>query len=71
MSHSSTQAAQAITKLSEVLGESLASYYNVLLQFLMKEITSRLWEVENRFIFFFNKQDVLRTIPLFETFLSR
>lgn len=45
VSFSNLQSAQAISKLSEVLGESLASYYNVLLQSLMKEIPGRLWEV--------------------------
>lgn len=39
------QSAQAISKLSEVLGESLSSHYHVLLQSLMKEIPGRLWEV--------------------------
>ncbi|PRQ32931.1 putative proteasome component Ecm29 [Rosa chinensis] len=41
---SKKKSAQAISKLSEVLGESLASYYNVLLKSLMKEIPGRLWE---------------------------
>jgi hypothetical protein len=39
------QSAQAICKLSEVLGESISSYHEVLLQSLMKEIPGRLWEV--------------------------
>jgi hypothetical protein len=39
------QSAQAICKLSEVLGESLSSYHDILLQSLMKEIPGRLWEV--------------------------
>lgn len=39
------QSGEAISKLSEVLGESLASYQHVLLQSLMKEIPGRLWEV--------------------------
>ncbi|XP_021604828.1 proteasome adapter and scaffold protein ECM29 isoform X2 [Manihot esculenta] len=38
------KSAQAICKLSEVLGESLSSYYHVLLEALMKEIPGRLWE---------------------------
>ncbi|KDP43192.1 hypothetical protein JCGZ_22744 [Jatropha curcas] len=38
------KSAQAICKLSEVLGESLSSCYSVLLEALMKEIPGRLWE---------------------------
>ncbi|KAM2630644.1 hypothetical protein TB1_029488 [Malus domestica] len=41
---SKKKSAQAISKLSDVLGESLSSYYPVLLQSLMKEIPGRLWE---------------------------
>lgn len=38
------KSAQAICKLSEVLGDSLSSHQEVLLQSLMKEIPGRLWE---------------------------
>ncbi|XP_047327429.1 proteasome adapter and scaffold protein ECM29 isoform X3 [Impatiens glandulifera] len=38
------KSALAISKLSEVLGESLSSYHDVLLKCLMKEIPGRLWE---------------------------
>lgn len=38
------KSAQAICRLSEVLGESLSSHHEVLLQSLMKEIPGRLWE---------------------------
>ncbi|KAJ9146595.1 hypothetical protein P3X46_028837 [Hevea brasiliensis] len=38
------KSAQAICKLSEVLGESLSSCCHVLLEALMKEIPGRLWE---------------------------
>ncbi|XVE59843.1 hypothetical protein DITRI_Ditri05aG0079400 [Diplodiscus trichospermus] len=38
------KAAQAICKLSEVLGDSLSSHHHVLLKSLMKEIPGRLWE---------------------------
>lgn len=48
---SKKQSAQAISKLSEVLGESLASYYNVLLQSLMKEIPGRLWEGKDALLY--------------------
>ncbi|KAL7151950.1 hypothetical protein ABFS83_04G066100 [Erythranthe nasuta] len=41
---SKKKASQAICKLSEVLGESLSSHYNVLLTSLMKELPGRLWE---------------------------
>ncbi|CAK9147573.1 unnamed protein product [Ilex paraguariensis] len=41
---SKRKAAQAIGKLSEVLGESLSSYHHVLLTSLMKEVPGRLWE---------------------------
>ncbi|KAL2316898.1 hypothetical protein Fmac_030774 [Flemingia macrophylla] len=41
---SKRKSAQAICRLSEVLGESLSSHYEVLLQSLMKEIPGRLWE---------------------------
>ncbi|PIN26135.1 hypothetical protein CDL12_01113 [Handroanthus impetiginosus] len=41
---SKKKASQAICKLSEVLGESLSSYHNVLLTSLMKELPGRLWE---------------------------
>ncbi|BBH02426.1 ARM repeat superfamily protein [Prunus dulcis] len=41
---SKKRSAQAISKLSEVLGESLSSHYHVLLQSLIKEIPGRLWE---------------------------
>ncbi|OIW02801.1 hypothetical protein TanjilG_29577 [Lupinus angustifolius] len=41
---SKKKSAQAICKLSEVLGESLSSHHGVLLQSLMKEIPGRLWE---------------------------
>lgn len=39
------QSAQAICKLSEVLGESLSSHHHVLLKSVMKEVPGRLWEV--------------------------
>jgi hypothetical protein len=42
------QSAQAICKLSEVLGDSLSSHQEVLLQSLMKEIPGRLWEVNKK-----------------------
>ncbi|XP_065879858.1 uncharacterized protein [Euphorbia lathyris] len=38
------KSAQAICKLSEVLGELLSSYHHVLLEALMKEMPGRLWE---------------------------
>ncbi|KAI5667802.1 hypothetical protein M9H77_17655 [Catharanthus roseus] len=38
------QAAQAVSKLSEVLGESLSSHHHILLISLMKEVPGRLWE---------------------------
>ncbi|CAL5190433.1 unnamed protein product [Lathyrus oleraceus] len=38
------KSAQAICKLSDVLGDSLSSHYEVLLQSLIKEIPGRLWE---------------------------
>ncbi|CAJ1971242.1 unnamed protein product [Sphenostylis stenocarpa] len=41
---SKRKSAQAICRLSEVLGESLSSHHMVLLQSLMKEIPGRLWE---------------------------
>ncbi|KAI9114257.1 hypothetical protein K1719_014907 [Acacia pycnantha] len=41
---SKRKAAQAIGRLSEVLGESLSSHHEVLLKSLMKEIPGRLWE---------------------------
>ncbi|XP_030959197.1 proteasome adapter and scaffold protein ECM29 [Quercus lobata] len=41
---SKRKSALAICKLSEVLGESMSSYYQVLLQSLMKEVPGRLWE---------------------------
>ncbi|QCE01566.1 proteasome component ECM29 [Vigna unguiculata] len=41
---SKRKSAQAICRLSEVLGESLSSHHKVLLQSLMKEIPGRLWE---------------------------
>lgn len=40
------QSAQAICKLSDVLGDSLSSHYEVLIQSLIKEIPGRLWEVK-------------------------
>jgi hypothetical protein len=43
------QSAQAISKLSEVLGESMSSYHHILLQALMKEVPGRLWEVGRSF----------------------
>lgn len=39
------QSALAISKLCEILGESLSSCHPVLLKSLMKEIPGRLWEV--------------------------
>lgn len=47
------QSGQAICKLGEVLGESLASHQHVLLQAVMKEISGRLWEVRKSLM---NKQ---------------
>ncbi|KAM4096438.1 hypothetical protein ACJW30_08G104900 [Castanea mollissima] len=41
---SKRKSALAICKLSEVLGESMSSYYQILLQSLMKEVPGRLWE---------------------------
>ncbi|GLU18926.1 hypothetical protein SLE2022_352020 [Rubroshorea leprosula] len=41
---SKKKSAQAICKLSEVLGDSLSSCHRVLLDALMKEIPSRIWE---------------------------
>ncbi|MED6172000.1 hypothetical protein PIB30_046082 [Stylosanthes scabra] len=41
---SKKKSAQAICRLSEVLGDSLSSHHEVLLQSLMKEIPGRLWE---------------------------
>ncbi|KAF7815581.1 proteasome-associated protein ECM29-like protein [Senna tora] len=41
---SKRKSAQAICRLSEVLGESLSSHHEVLLKCLMKEIPGRLWE---------------------------
>ncbi|XP_057441454.1 uncharacterized protein LOC130733331 isoform X2 [Lotus japonicus] len=41
---SKRKSGQAICRLSEVLGESLSSHHDVLLQSLMKEIPGRLWE---------------------------
>lgn len=38
------KSALAICKLSEVLGESMSSHYQILLQSLMKEVPGRLWE---------------------------
>ncbi|CAI9106154.1 OLC1v1005230C2 [Oldenlandia corymbosa var. corymbosa] len=38
------KASQAISKLSEVLGESLSAHHQVLLRSLMKEVPGRLWE---------------------------
>ncbi|KAL3530047.1 hypothetical protein ACH5RR_009369 [Cinchona calisaya] len=41
---SKRKAAQAISRLSEVLGESLSQHHRVLLTCLMKEVPGRLWE---------------------------
>ncbi|GMH13042.1 hypothetical protein Nepgr_014883 [Nepenthes gracilis] len=41
---SKRKAALAISKLGEILGESLSTYHQVLLNCLMKEIPGRLWE---------------------------
>ncbi|XP_019163794.1 PREDICTED: proteasome-associated protein ECM29 homolog isoform X2 [Ipomoea nil] len=41
---SKRKAAQAISKLCEVLGDSVSSHHHVLLTSLMKEIPGRLWE---------------------------
>ncbi|XP_050238689.1 uncharacterized protein LOC126688135 isoform X2 [Mercurialis annua] len=38
------KSAQAISKLSEILGESLSSHHHPLLEALMKEIPGRFWE---------------------------
>ncbi|KAF3455353.1 hypothetical protein FNV43_RR05803 [Rhamnella rubrinervis] len=48
---SKKKSGQAISKLSEVLGESLASYHHVLLQSLMKEIPGRLWEGKDALLY--------------------
>lgn len=48
---SKKKSAQAISKLSEVLGESLSSHYHVLLQSLMKEIPGRLWEGKDALLY--------------------
>lgn len=39
------QAAQAVSKLCETLGEVVSSQHHVLLSSLLKEIPGRLWEV--------------------------
>ncbi|GAB4835308.1 hypothetical protein Ancab_000217 [Ancistrocladus abbreviatus] len=41
---SKRKAAQAISKLAEILGESLSGHHRVLLDCLMREIPGRLWE---------------------------
>ncbi|KAK9274184.1 hypothetical protein L1049_018998 [Liquidambar formosana] len=48
---SKRKAAQAISKLSEVLGESLSSYHHVLLESLMKEVPGRLWEGKDALLY--------------------
>ncbi|XP_060667830.1 uncharacterized protein LOC107410333 isoform X2 [Ziziphus jujuba] len=48
---SKKKSGQAISKLSEVLGESLASYHHVLLQSLMNEIPGRLWEGKDALLY--------------------
>ncbi|KAL2510922.1 ARM repeat superfamily protein [Abeliophyllum distichum] len=45
------KAAQAIRKLSEVLGESLSPNHNVLLTSLMKELPGRLWEGKDALLY--------------------
>lgn len=48
------QAAQAVSKLCDTLGEVVSSQYHVLLSALLKEIPGRLWEVGvSTFIFLF------------------
>ncbi|KAL4027472.1 hypothetical protein IC575_010638 [Cucumis melo] len=41
---SKKKSAQAMSKLCEVLGESISSYHQVLLQSLMKEVSGHIWE---------------------------
>ncbi|XP_062171204.1 uncharacterized protein LOC133876988 [Alnus glutinosa] len=48
---SKRKSAQSICKLSEVLGESLSSYHDILLQSLMKEIPGRLWEGKDALLY--------------------
>lgn len=48
---SKKKSAQAISKLSEVLGESLSSYHHPLLHSLMQEIPGRLWEGKDALLY--------------------
>ncbi|KAJ8751379.1 hypothetical protein K2173_016576 [Erythroxylum novogranatense] len=41
---SKRKSAQAICNLSDVLGESLSTYQNILLEYLLKELPGRVWE---------------------------
>lgn len=53
------QSAQAICKLSEVMGESLSSYHHVLLDSVMKELPGRLWEVGMLIMHFYMRNATL------------
>ncbi|XP_057955900.1 uncharacterized protein LOC131149465 [Malania oleifera] len=48
---SKRKSAQAISKLSDVLGESLSPYNHILLSSVMKEIPGRLWEGKDSLLF--------------------
>ncbi|KAK9169653.1 hypothetical protein Syun_001793 [Stephania yunnanensis] len=48
---SKKKSARGIRKLSEVLGDSISSHYNVLLQSLLKEVPGRLWEGKDSILF--------------------
>ncbi|KAL9260866.1 Proteasome adapter and scaffold protein ECM29-like protein [Drosera capensis] len=48
---SKRKAAHAVSKLAEILGESLSSYHRNLLNALLKEIPGRLWEGKDSLLF--------------------
>ncbi|XP_052205851.1 uncharacterized protein LOC127810408 isoform X2 [Diospyros lotus] len=48
---SKRKSAQAISKVSEILGESLSPYIEVLLKSLMKELPGRLWEGKDALLY--------------------
>uniref|UniRef100_A0A2P2M9G4 Proteasome-associated protein ECM29 homolog isoform X1 n=1 Tax=Rhizophora mucronata TaxID=61149 RepID=A0A2P2M9G4_RHIMU len=48
---SKRKSAQAVCKLGEVLGDSLSTYHNILLEHLMKEIPGRLWEGKDALLY--------------------
>ncbi|GAB2246168.1 hypothetical protein Droror1_Dr00001661 [Drosera rotundifolia] len=48
---SKRKAAHAVSKLAEILGESLSSYHQNLLNALLKEIPGRLWEGKDSLLF--------------------